>query len=110
MHARAQDIRIPSAEFLGEEDVGELAVAVPTPSAALFELLLREEGRSGAGEAMGVTGEADDADIGVGKIGRGLEGWEQEFCEEEVAEVVGAELDLESFFCVTDGDGHDACV
>ena len=59
---------------------------------------------------MAFAGEADDAGIAIGELVCGLKGWKEEFGQKEVAEVVGAELNFEGFYCLAHGYSHDASV
>ena len=111
------DGRMPLGQLAREQDVGQLALPVPRPGAVVVHV-----GLDGVGEEAGVARrelvayacEVDDSDVGIlvwgGGGAGGLEGWEEELGQEEVAHVVGAELDFIAVFCQRRGLGHDAGV
>jgi hypothetical protein len=96
-----------AVEFESEEKIGELGAAVRGPR--LVVVFPVEVVEVHGGSAVGNGADGDDA----WRRGRcGLKDrWEQEAGEGEVAEVVGAELELESIGSdATLGKGHDAGV
>ena len=43
-------------------------------------------------------------------LGRFLDEWQEELCEEEMTQVVGAKLHVEAILCLPLGTGHDASI
>ena len=124
LHERAREIRHHSArmdghgcdggvllrQHAGEEDVGELGLAVSRPGVVVghvgFAGLGHESGFGGEFVAFG--GEVDDPDVGVGLCGGFFQNGKEELGEEGVADVVCAELCFVAVFCEAGGLGHYA--
>lgn len=110
MQGHRLDARVATRQLLREQDVVELREPVTAPGVVLFQLRRfgDEDPRGGAIVARGR--DVDDPHIRVGLRRRLLQRWEQQPGQQEVAHVVGAELDLVAFLGGSHRGGHDAGV
>ena len=94
-------------DAVGEVDVCCFGLAVGCPGLVGVGLGEVEIVRAGGGDAVAEGGNGDDAGAKSGCAGREEEGFE-EIKEEEVGEVVCAELGFETVFGFALGGGHYA--
>ena len=98
------------SQHAAEEDVREFGLAVARPGVVVGHVGFASFGHESGfgGEFVAFGGEVDDADVGVGLCGGFFQGGEEEFGEEGVADVVGAELGFVAVFGEGGGLGHYA--
>lgn len=107
------DIFVAASEFRREEMIGGFCLAVDRKSAILLgaELVLRVvESESTPGEGRSHRGQDDDMRFPVGALRR-EDRWQEQRGEQEVSEMIGTELCLETFFTTSEGrEGGDSSV
>ena len=86
--------RVPARQLGGEEDVGGFGGAVTGPGTRGRQLLGGHDGVGRRGHVEGFGADADDADVGSARRGRLFQQREEKLGQLEVADVVGAELDV----------------
>ena len=111
MHRHGGDVGEVRGHAFREEDVSELGLPVARPFGALVcGLEGGEVDPLGRMQGVAVGAEGHEAHVILAAVGRPEHHWTQELQQHGVPEVVGPELNLESFGGEGGWDGHDSCI
>ena len=110
VHGHRGDVWVAPRQLAREQDVRELGLAIPRPGRGRRQVVVLEVDSHVRGHLVAHRRHVDDPHVRAWLLRRLLERREEELGQEEMPDVIRAQLDLVPFLRRPDGHGHDTGV